>query len=139
MISRTFEDYKFKRTYIGGSKKREQELFLKVQGTKEDNSECDWFEYRRMLVQYFDDILHIILSWKIFSNNISIALIFGAVLFSFFSIIVSIFLIAISLFFQIFYQILKRTEMNRLKEYDFCLTIILSEIEDKTGLKIPKN
>jgi len=139
MINRTFEGYKFNRTYIGGSKEKEQELFLKVQGTKEDNSECDWYEYRRMLVHYFDDVLHTILSWKIIFSKISVGLIIFSILLSFFSLTISVISILLSLFFQVLFQIFKKREVEKLKEYDFCLTVVLGEIKEKTGLTIPKN
>ena len=139
MINRTFDGYKFNRTYIGGTKEREQELFIKVQGTKEDNSECDWYEYRRMLVHYFDDILHTILSWKIIFNKISTGLIVFSIPLSFFSLTISVVFILLSFSFRILFQVFKKRETEKIKEYDFCLTVVLGEIKERTGLIIPKN
>jgi hypothetical protein len=72
---------KYRRTYIGGSKKKENEIFLKVQGTKEDNSDCDWLEYRRLLKIYRDDILLIFDSWKGLFLRESYALLIAALIF----------------------------------------------------------
>ena len=127
MIDRTFLKYKFFRTFIGGgSKKHELEIFKKVQGSKEDNSDCDWFEYRRIFIQYFDDLLNVIFSWKILLKNLSYPLI-------------SIIIFLISIIFQILYLYLKNKIRKRLNDYNMCLTIILCEIKEQTGFEFNKN
>jgi hypothetical protein len=137
MINRTFEGNKYRRTYIGGSKQDELQTFLRVQGTQEDNSECDWLEYRRILTTYFDDMLHVIISWKALLQKISfIVLIFSA---SFLKIPMIFFgLLVVSIMFQIFHYKLKWTEKRKLRDYDACLSITLIEIQKLTGLELSK-
>jgi hypothetical protein len=77
MISDTFVGYKFRRTYIGGTAKTENENFEKIQVIEngEINFEkSDLLEYRRMMIYYHNDIIHILLSWK------KVALIVGFIL-----------------------------------------------------------
>jgi len=135
MIHRKFDGLKFKRTYIGGSKQQELKSFQKVQGTKEDNSECNWLEYRRMLMHYLDDTLNIVLSWKRVSGIFRIVLALLALLISFANPIVSLFILGLSAFFHFTYIVLKNKENRLLSEYDFSLDIINQE----TGLVLSKN
>ncbi|MDA3780577.1 MAG: hypothetical protein PF487_10225, partial [Bacteroidales bacterium] len=71
MIYREFNKLKFKRTYIGGSKRNENKIFNDVQGIMGDNSDCNWIEFKRLIIQYMDDKLNIIFSWKYIFNIIS--------------------------------------------------------------------
>ena len=108
MIDRTFLKYKFFRTFIGGgSKKHELEIFKKVQGSKEDNSDCDWFEYRRIFIQYFDDLLNVIFSWKILLKNLSYIFAILPIFLLSKSPLISIIIFLISIIFQILYLYLK--------------------------------
>jgi len=135
MIHRKFNKLKFKRTYIGGSKQRELEIFANVQGTKEDNSECNWFEYRRILMQYCDDNLNIILSWRHVFDILRYGFMVLAVLLSFLNPIYSIPAIILSLITMILFQMQKSKEMKRLAEYNFSLEVI----NQQTGMELPKN
>jgi hypothetical protein len=135
MIHRKFNNLKFRRTYIGGSKQEETRRFTEVQGTKEDNSECNWFEYRRMLKEYCDDKLNIILSWKLVSKNISLILAGIAALVAGINIFATAIIFAIGLGFYGVYRYLKSLEQKRLFEYNFSLDII----NEQTGLVLPKN
>jgi len=135
MIHRKFNGLKFRRTYIGGSKKQELKSFQKVQGTKEDNSECNWLEYRRMLMHYLDDTLNIVLSWKQLSGIFRTVLAVLALLISFANPIVSLFILGLSAFTHLLYLGLKKKENRLLSEYDFSLDIINRE----TGLVLNKN
>jgi len=73
-INRIFDDYKFKRNYIGGSKKREKELFDETQSDEKTGREVDWIKYRKLLIDHFDDKLNVIFSWRILLKNIAIIL-----------------------------------------------------------------
>jgi hypothetical protein len=135
MVYRKFSTLKFSRTYIGGSKKRELEMFLDVQGTKEDNSECNWLEYRRLLMTYCDDILNIILSWKYISGILRIVFAGLAALVSLINPIYSIIILAVAAGFHFLYIYLKNKEMKRLSEYNFSL----NTINQQTGLALSIN
>lgn len=128
---------KYRRTYIGGSKKKENEIFLKVQGTKEDNSDCDWLEYRRLLKIYRDDILLIFDSWKGLFLRESYALLIAALIFIKTQ---QLFIICmgIAILFQIIYNILKYNENKKIKNFNMCETILLNEIKKATGLSLEK-
>ena len=135
MIHRKFNTLKFSRTYIGGSKKRENEMFADVQGTKEDNSDCNWLEYRRLLMTYCDDMLNIILSWKYVSGIMRIVFAGLTVLISFINPIISIFVLAVAAAFHFLCLYLKNKEMKNLAEYNFSL----DTINQQTGLVLSKN
>ena len=129
---------KFKRTYIGGSRERELEIFMRVQGSKEDNSDCDWLEYRRVLKTYVDDVIHVLNSWRTTCRNESYVMLFIAILYIKTP---SLFYCSIGLgvLLQITYLILSRRQRNKLIAYEVCQTIIQYEIEKETGLILDKN
>jgi hypothetical protein len=135
MIYRKFNKLKFKRTYIGGSKKRELEIFASVQGTKEDNSECDWFEYRRLLMNYCDDILNIIITWKTVSNVLRHAFLVLGILIAFTNPTYAIVIAIISFVAHILYLSQTNKEMKTLAQYGFALDVINRE----TGVELSKN
>ena len=138
MIEIDLSENKFRRTYIGGSKKKELEIFLKVQGTKEDNSECDWLEYRRILKTYIEDVIHVLNSWRTVCRNESYLMLFLAMLWMKFPVI-SYSFIGVGVLLQIAYLILTKKQRNKLRAYSACQTIILYEIEKETGLVLDKN
>ncbi len=135
MIHRKFNNLKFSRTYIGGSKKEEARIFAEVQGTKEDNSECKWLEYRRILKEYCDDKLNILLSWREVSGKLRIVFAVLALLVSYSQPAVGFSLLAVASIFHALYWYLKRLEIKRLSEYNFSLNII----NEQTGLSLAKN
>jgi len=135
MIHRKFNSLKFRRTYIGGSKREENRMFLEVQGTKEDNSECDWFEYRRMLKEYCDDKLNILLSWKLVVKNLILVLaIIGALLVGV-NIYVAAIIFGVAGLIKIVHLYLKSVEQKKLSVYSISLEIINRE----TGVVLDKN
>jgi hypothetical protein len=135
MIHRKFNKLKFKRTYIGGSKKRELEIFASVQGAKEDNSECDWFEYRRILMRYCDDILNVILSWKTVLNVMRHAFLILGILIAFMNSTYAIIAAIISFVAYMLYLSQTNKEMKTLAQYGFALDVINRE----TGVELSKN
>lgn len=139
MIHRKFNSLKFTRTYIGGSKQRENEIFTEVQGTKEDNSDVNWFEYRRVFSQYCDDTLNIILSWKYVTKVLFIVFLALAALVSFSNLQSSGLLLLLSVGFLLGNQYFKHKEKKSLSNFDISLDVILSEIEKRTGFEFNKN
>lgn len=139
MIDRTFTGLKFKRTYVGGSKKHELEIFMKVQGNKEDNSECDWIEYRRILTDYFNDILHITISWELLTKYVSYFLAFLSLFLITTSLPVAIVICIMSIMLRISSSLYNFKAKKRLSDYDYSLNVILLEIKKQTGLELSKN
>jgi len=135
MIHRKFNSFKFTRTYIGGSKQRENEIFTEVQGTKEDNSECNWLEYRRLLMKYCDDVLNVIVSWRDLLGKLRIVFAVIAVIVSISSIGVGILFILLAALSHATHWHLKCLELKRLSDYNFSLNTINQE----TGLTLSKN
>lgn len=135
MIHRKFEKSKFTRTYIGGSKQEEAKIFAEVQGTKEDNSECNWLEYRRFFMQYCDDILNVIVSWRDVSGKLRIVLAVLALLISIGNPVAGMITFIFAMFSHGLHWHLKSLELKRLSEYNFSLDIINRE----TGLTLAKN
>lgn len=139
MVHRKFDELKFRRTYIGGSKKNESKAFTDVQGTKEDNSDCDWMEYRRILTRYLDDVLHVLLSWKYVTNLLSIVFALIALFVLYYSLPISVTILSISLVTFFVSKYLGNREKLMLMGYDFSLDIILKEINSQTGFNLSKN
>ena len=135
MIHRKFNALKFRRTFIGGSKREETRLFLEVQGTKEDNSECNWLEYRRMLREYCDDKLNILLSWIYLMKNLR--WVFGAIsaVLIPFNLLAALIIFLLATSCHALYWHLKCLEVKRLTEYGFSLDVI----NEQTGLDLAKN
>lgn len=132
MIIRNFNNFKFFRTYIGGSKKDEKKLFFNVQGTENDNSDCDWLEFRKMLIIYWDDILNVLITWEYFTKKISIGLlILSIALFNFKYISLIIFIT--SLLTALINHIIKKRKIDAANNYDFTLSITQNQIKEKYG------
>ena len=135
MIHRKFNNLKFTRTYIGGSKREELRLFTEVQGIKDDNSECNWLEYRRYFMEYCDDKLNILLSWSRLTGLLRPIFIAIGVLVSINSLGIGSIILGFALISHILYVHLKSLEQKRLSEYNFSLDVINSQ----TGLQLSKN
>lgn len=135
MIHRKFSNLKFSRTYIGGSKKEELRIFAEVQGTKEDNSECNWLEYRRYFMEYCDDKLNILLTWREVSEKLRIVFAALALFLSYFQPVLGIVFLGVAGIFHILFWHLKNLEARRLSEYNFSL----NTINNQTGLDLAKN
>lgn len=134
MIYRKFNKLRLTRTYIGGSKQRELELFAEVQGTK-----VNWLEYRRIFTEYSNDVLNIILSWKHISRIISYIFLGIAGLISFVNIGVALVLMLTSICFHLAYRYLTHKEEKMLAIYNYSFDVILSEIKQETGFVFDRN
>lgn len=137
MIEINLEEAKYRRTYIGGSKKKEDEIFLRVQGTKADNSDCDWLEYRRMLKLYLDDVLLVLRSWKSLFLRESYAMLIISLLWMKQPVVFYAF-IGLGVLCQIAYFIFKQKEKRFIKAFNMSQTILLTEIKKITGLDLDK-
>jgi hypothetical protein len=141
MIQRLFDDYKFTRTYIGGSKAKENKLLKEV-----DKNE-DWIRYKSLATEFFDDSLNVILSWKIITKTISqiIGVISIISLFAFIltnglnSKYTAIFGIVTALIFFIVSKVLEKKLRKWHFSYDLILGFILNKIEETTKIKLSKN
>jgi hypothetical protein len=128
---------KYRRTYAGGSRKKENEIFLKVQGTKGDNSDCDWLEYRRILLAYLKDIIIVLSSWKQYCLIESYLFLISSIIF--FKTQYALFiLLGIAIIFQTLYFIFSEKEKEFLRAYDMSQTILLSEIRKNLGFDLDK-
>lgn len=119
-----YKKLKFKRTYIGGSKKNETQILNDVQGVNNNESECNWLEFKILLIKYFDDILNVILSWKLILNHFSIILIILSIIITLINPLISLSFFIISLIFQLISLYFKFLEKKKIKEYDFVITFI---------------
>jgi len=134
MIYKEFKSLKFQRSYIGGSRRNEDEMFLKVQGTQEDDySDCDWLEFRKLLIKYWDDILHVFMSWEYFIKILTICLfITSIVLFKFQQI--SLIMFGVSIISFLTFIFIRKKRIRIISNYDFTLSIVSNEIKKIFGL-----
>ena len=128
---------KYRRTYAGGSRKKENEIFLKVQGTKGDNSDCDWLEYRRILLAYLKDVIIVLSSWKQYCLIESYLFLFSSIIFLKTQYALFI-LLGIAIIFQILHFIFSKKEKEFLRAYDMSQTLLLNEIKKRLGFDLDK-
>jgi hypothetical protein len=122
---------KFKRTYIGGTKINEDNLFNKVQGTNDDD--CDLLTYKRILDEYFNDKLLINKSYRFTFKYlgylfaiISLFLLLSNKEFFLHILIISIVLQLLSLFF-------KKRYINESNMFNASKSLLNTEIQNKMG------
>ena len=137
MVQIEITENKYRRTYAGGSKKKELELFLKVQGTKEDHSDCDWLEYRRILFTYLKDVIIVLYSWKQYCLYESYLFLFLSIIFLKIQYALFI-LLGIAIIFQILHFVFSKKEKEFLRAYDMSQTLLLSEIKKRLGFDLDK-
>ena len=123
--------YKFRRTYVGGSKQNEIKILNSI---TDDNSVIEWLKLKINMIEYFNDYLDVIFSWSKFFMVINTLILF---LYLFFINILPILLILITTFIIIL--ALMRLHNKVIKEYNFCLSIISSKISQISDLDINKN
>jgi hypothetical protein len=132
MIHRTFEGFKLTRIYLGGSKKKEKDIFSTVQDVENDYLACDWLEFRRIIVKYWDDILHVIHSWEIILKLITLFLLISSILLFKYQ-HTSLILFSISIIFFSIYSYIKQRRIHILKMYGFTLSITNDKIKELFG------
>jgi len=133
MINRTFATNKYIRNFIGGTKQKELEIFSTVQDTEGNYANCNWLEYRKMVITYFDDQLNVLFSWKNLTHKLSFLFLIISIIFFKIQLIFSI-LIIISILLQIIHVIFKIKEIRKIKDYDMSLTIISNKINNELNI-----
>lgn len=136
MINKEFKNLKFRRTYIDGSKKKEQKKFNDVQKIDSDNSEYNLFEYRRILTHYINDKLNIIFSWRYVTGKLVIILLPLTLLMSIINFNFAVIILILNFILYIINEIIKHNEKKMLLNYDFSLIILLNEIKKQTGFDL---
>ena len=135
-INRNYEYLKLKRTYIGGSKEKELEIFDQVQNI-DGNGTCDWLEYRRILFPYLEDELHVNFSRSVASNRLSFILLGISFLFGVFHfIILSVITILLAVIFRAIIIYFKKKITETLCSYNMSVDIVKNKIKIITGLDI---
>lgn len=134
MINREYENLKFKRTYIGGSERKELEIFKQVQNV---NGICDWIEYKRILFPYFEDVIHVAFSRAYITRILSVVFLAISFLFGFFHFnILTILTLSLSILSRSLFFIFDRKTIQALRSYDLSFDIVKNEIKKSTGLEI---
>ncbi len=133
-MHREYTTLKFKRTYIGGSRKIENQAFAEAQGVQNDCSDCDWLRYRQLLIEYFEDKIHVIFSWLILTNVLSF--IFLGLLILYFLHPLFIISFPLSIIFQLIHIYLKYRLKKRLGDYNYCITTVQDQIKRVLGFEL---
>jgi hypothetical protein len=134
MINKDYKYLKFKRTYTGGSKEKELEIFKYVQNV---DGECDWIEYRRILFPYLEDVMHVAFSRSLISKNLSFIFMgFSFFLGLFHSTVLSIIILLLSILCRVLFIFFKRKIKETLSSYNMSVNIVKTEIKILTGLDI---
>ena len=134
MINRNYEYLKLKRTYIGGSKEKELEIFSQVQNI-DGNGTCDWIEYRRILFPYFEDVMHINFSRSFASKRLAYALLGISFLLGFLHLTVfSVIVILFSVLLRVLNIFFEKKITETLSSYNISVPVIKREIKILTGL-----
>jgi len=134
MENRNYEYLKFKRTYTGGSKAKELEIFDRVQNT---NDCCDWIEYRRILFPYLEDMLHVNFSRSFIAKKLSFLFLGLSFLLGFFHVtILSIIVLLLAIIFRTLLFSFERKIRETQLSYNISVGIVKNEIKIMTGLDI---
>jgi hypothetical protein len=133
MIQREFDSLKLKRTYLGGSKKRELKIFKETQ----TSINFDWIEYRRILFPYFEDVMHVYFSRAFITKILSMVLLGISMFFCVAELHITSFAILIfSIFSRILFIIYERKTKQVLNSYNLSHDVVKNEIKNQTGLEI---
>ena len=136
MINKNYQQLKFKRTYTGGSKEKELEIFKTVQNT-DGNGTCDWLEYRRILFPYLEDVMHTRFSLSFASKRLAFALLGLSFLLGLLHLVAfSVITILLSVFFYVSHKFFEKKITETLSSYNMSVPIIKREIKTVTGLDI---
>jgi hypothetical protein len=134
MINRNYESLKFKRTYVGGSKEKELQIFMQVQNI---NGECDWIEYRRILFPYLEDVMHVAFSRSFLTKRLSFILLGFSFLLGILHLpILSIITVILSILFRVSFIFFERTIRQTLSSYNLSIDIVKNEIKNLMGFEM---
>ncbi len=133
MVQREYDSLKLKRTYLGGSKRKELEIFKKTQ----TSINFDWIEYRRILFPYFEDILHVYFSRAFITKILSVVLL-GISMFLCVAELhmISFIILMFSIFFRILFINYERKTKQVLSSYNLFHDVVKNEIKNQTDLEI---
>ena len=137
-MDRIFIGRKYQRTYISGSSRNEIKAFYDVQDTDGNYENCDWINLRRMVITKYDDILHVMLSWENLLFEIGIGLILLSLIFFYFIPLLTGIFLGLSILSQITRQIVFHQRQKKYRDYNFALTMIISEIKKRFSLELTK-
>lgn len=133
-INRYYNRLKFFRTYIGGSKKKELNLFLNAQG-----DQIDWFEFRKLVILNFEDVLHVTFSRKFATKRLSfwfLGISFCMILFKI--IILAFICFGLALISQIFFNYFRYREGRNIVNYDIIIRFTNNFIRQEFGINLPE-
>lgn len=138
---RNYDSLKLRRTYIGGSKTEELKIFLNAQGIKSDeisdDPEINWFEFRRLSITNFEDIIHVTFSRKLFSEITSYFLLFTSFYLTLLNYHILFFIsLGISLVFQAFSYYFKRKENKEILNYNLVIALTNNMILNESGIRL---
>lgn len=142
-INRNYEKLKMLRTYIGGSKKKELQVFLKSQGMSEgevfnENKEyvIDWFEFRRLVIAQFEDILCVNYSRRFYAEKL--AYLFLSISVILYKIkLLSLISAGIAILFYALSKLYKRIGSRNILNYYVAISLTNNMIYRESGLKFP--
>lgn len=140
-INRNYEKLKLLRTYIGGSKKKELQIFLKSQGINEgevytDSCIIDWLKFRKLVVTRFEDILCVNYSRRFYAEKLAyLFLSMGIVLCKFK--MLSLISVSIAILFYALFKHYKRTEGRNIFDYNIAIGLTNTMIRQEFGLEFP--
>jgi len=141
MIVRNYCCLKLRRTYIGGSKTEELKIFMNVQGIKNNkicnDPQIDWFEFRRLSIKNFEDVICVTFSRKIFTKITSYMLLllsFNIMLLNYDILFFICF--GLSYIFQAFFQYFKWKEKKEISNYNLVITLTNNMIRKESGLNL---
>ena len=133
-INRNYKNLKLLRTYTGGSKEKELEIFMQVQNV---GGECDWIEYRRILFPYLEDVLHINFSRSIVTKILSYTFMGFAFLLGLLHLaVLSILILSLSISFRALFVYYKKKIKEAKLSYNLSVVTIKREIKNLIDLDI---
>jgi hypothetical protein len=136
MINANYQHLKFKRTYLGGSKEKELEIFMQVQNT-DGNGTCDWLEYRRILFPYLEDVLHVNFSRSHTSKKMSFILLGFAFLLGLLHVTaLSIMAVILAIGFNALHRYFEYKINETQQSHNLSISIVKRQIKNLTGLDI---
>jgi hypothetical protein len=131
-LDRSYDSLKLFRTYIGGSKKKELQLFQDTQ-----DSEIKWFEFRRLVITQFEDIIHVRYSWMIFTKRLSYLLLTLALVLLSFKIL-SLICVGLAIFSYCFSKYFESKVSTDVSNYGIVMAFTDSYIQKEFGMFLPE-
>ncbi len=138
MINRHFENLKYTRTYIGGSKKKEDERF-KDFDRQDEKDELNWFDYRKAWMTHYDDLLNVIFSYKLLFQKVSYVLAALGLVELFLNMFIGLIIIGSSIIVHLAFYYLRYKQRREVGNYGAVLSILNLEIQRRYKVKLNLN